>query len=1008
MEFTQLQVRSSYSLLGSSIQISQVIELAKAQKLSTLALVEDSVMHSAIKFYQACKKAQIKPIIGLSLKVKADSYFDQWTLLAKDKQGYQALLKFASKVALDESGIEIEEIITVSDHLVVCTNGETSLLVAHDEGINTYYEKYLSRLPYLYVGLSRINSQSFEASQRLLIWARQQKLPVVALNDVRYLYKEDANTFHFLQTIKKNEIFNQHAIIEEKRYFMTQKELQDLFHDCPEALAATFEIAQLCQVEIELQQKLLPKYPTPDNITANQYLVALCQKGLEKRYGTNLSSVYYKRLNYELSIIYQMGFSDYFLVVWDFVKYAKLNEIVVGPGRGSAAGSLVSYVLGITNVDPIKYELLFERFLNPERISLPDIDIDFQDNRRDEVIKYVQDKYGALGVVQIVTFGTFQSRSAWRDLARIHDIETQLINQVAKFIYSGSTLEAIYDQNLNLREFLRTYPRLEMIYKEAMKIEKLPRHTSVHAAGVIISDHDLTDYTAIMEGPTGIYLSQYEAEDLETIGLLKMDFLGLKNLTMIRQISQVIKEKEDLSFNLNQLEFDDVETYNLISKGQTTGVFQLESEGMRQVLKAVRPTSLEDIIACNALFRPGPMENIPLFTARKHGQQVVEYYHPDLKPILEKTYGIIVYQEQIMQIAHLISGYSLGEADVLRRAVSKKNRDVLQREEEHFILEATKRGYSKEIASKLYSLILKFADYGFNRSHAVAYSMIAYQMAYLKVNYPSYFMAVALTNVIGSEGHTAQYIKEAKHLGIKVLPPSVNKSHISYETEQGDIRFSLLPIKNIGLNVARQIVKERERGKYESMYDFVTRTKSFINQRIYESLIDVGALDEFGYNRSTLHQNIMPILDFSKYAGGLFETKFEIKQIPKDFEQTEVMKREKELLGFYLNSHPITFIRKKVDEKGWCLPSDLVSVNSKSVICVGFVEKVRQIRDKNGQLMGFMELSDELTAVNVTIFSRVYESHFRSFVGEIIAIQGTLSIRNSEININLNKIIPVT
>ena len=703
-----------------------------------------------------------------------------------------------------------------------------------------------------------------------------------------------------------------------------------------------------------------------------------------------------------------MGFSDYFLIVWDFIKYAKMNQIFVGPGRGSAAGSIVSYVLGITNVDPIKYQLLFERFLNPERITMPDIDIDFQDNRRDEVIQYVQNKYGIRCVVQIATFGTFQSRSAWRDLARIHDVETQLINKVATYIYSGMTLKEIYEKNHELREFFSSYPKLENIYQEAMKIEGLPRHTSIHAAGVIISDHDLTDYTAIMEGPTGIYVSQYEAEDLESIGLLKMDFLGLKNLSMLQQIITLIQTKSDPTFNLGRIDFNDDLTYQMITNGQTTGIFQLESEGMRQVLKKVRPSNLEDIIACNALFRPGPMESIPLFAARKHQEQPIDCYHPSLENILQNTYGIIVYQEQIMQIASVVSGYTLGEADVLRRAVSKKKKDVLEEEEVKFVSKAIERGYTPEIANQLYALILKFANYGFNRSHAVAYSMIAYQMAYLKAHYPAYFMSVALSNVIGSERHTADYIKEAKQLGLTILPPSVNKSGLTYQIEEQSIRFSLLSIKHIGLNLARQLIEERQNERFKSVYDFVIRTKRFMNQRAYEGLIDVGALDEFGYNRATLHHNLEAILDFSKYDGGLFETDFEIQVMTKELSQIERMKREKELLGFYLNSHPIHLMSKPAKENGWYCPSDIVHLTLSQATFVGFVEKFREIRDRKGNLMGFMEITDEHMSLSVTIFSDVYKSEYRSLLGKVIAVNGRISIRNNEKNLNLSKIIAVS
>lgn len=1010
MGFIHLQVRSAYSLLNSSIKIQDLLQLAQAESMSCLALVEEGTMHSAIKFYTACQKAKIKPIIGMTVKIFGESFWDEWTLLAKNQKGYQALLKLASFNAQQDGSLSIEQVCLFADDLVVMTSGEKGKLVelveqGNQEELAQYFERYLSLVPFLSIGLLRVDQRTYELSLRLIEMAKTFQRPVVALNDVRYLKKEDARTVSFLKAIKENKSVDEIPLQDMERYLKTEVQMRELYADVLEAIEQTQRIADLCEIEIPLHQSLLPKYPIKPDISSEEYLEALCFKGLVKRYGHLEHS---QRLKYELSVIHEMGFSDYFLIVWDFVKYAKVHDIYVGPGRGSAAGSIVAYVLGITNVDPIKYDLLFERFLNPERITMPDIDIDFQDNRRDEVIQYVQTKYGVNSVVQIATFGTFQSRSAWRDLARVHDVETALINKVASYIYSGSHLTEIYQQSQELREFFKSYPKLEMIYHEAEKIEGLPRHTSIHAAGVIISDQDLTDYTAIMEGPLGIFVSQYEAEDLELIGLLKMDFLGLKNLNMLQQITSLIKAEVDCTFDINKISFEDAKTFEMIAKGQTTGVFQLESEGMRQVLKAVRPNCLEDIIACNALFRPGPMEGIPLFAARKHQEQAVEYYHPSLQYILHHTYGIIIYQEQIMQIANIVSGYSLGQADVLRRAVSKKKKDVLEKEQRTFVTKAIERGYSEEVANQLYELILKFANYGFNRSHAVAYSMIAYQMAYLKTHYPSYFMTVALSNVIGSEGNTAQYLKEAKLLNIQILPPSINHSGLFYQIEDHHIRFSLLSIKHIGMNLARQIIETRQPKLYSTFYDFVCRTKSFMNQRAYEGLIDVGALDEFGYNRTTLHQNLVSILEFSKYDGGLFESEFEIKRLRETFTPAEKMKREKELLGFYLNSHPINLVLNQAKDQGWILPSDLDQMNQSTVNCVGFVEKVREIRDKKGNLMAFMDISDESTAITVTIFSTVYKSEYKALLGKVITINGRISIRNGEKNLNFNKIIAVT
>ena len=1013
MAFTHLQVRSAYSLLNSSITIKDYVHLATRQGLKTLALTEDGSMHSAIKFYQECRVNNIKPLIGLTVKVKLEMGTEEWTFLAKNQTGYEALLSLASLYALNDEGIEFEELLPYSNHLITITNGETGVFVSmvmdHQwENLNQYYQRYLKPFNHLYIGLLRVNQETYDCSCRLISFAKEKQLKMVAVNDVRYLNQEDAKTLTLLRAIKANQSVEQMQISDVERYFKTEEQMRQLFVDHEEAIDHTEEIANACEVEILLHQSLLPTFKTPEGTTAATYLEALCYKGLLKRYGTSVSEIHKNRLRYELETIRKMGFCDYFLIVWDFIRYAKMNQILVGPGRGSAAGSLVSYVLGITNVDPIKYKLLFERFLNPERITMPDIDIDFQDNRRDEVIQYVQQKYGARCVVQIATFGTFQSRSAWRDLARIHDVQTELINKVATYISSGKTLRETYEQSQPLKEFFLKYPKLEMIYQEAMKIEGLPRHTSIHAAGVIIHDQDLTRHIAIMEGPTGIYVSQYEAEDLEAIGLLKMDFLGLKNLNMLQQMMTLIRKESDFQFDLASLDLNDSQTYKMITLGQTTGIFQLESEGMRQVLKKVRPNCLEDIIACNALFRPGPMENIPLFAARKHKEARIEYLDPILEEILRDTYGIIVYQEQIMQIAHVVSGYTLGEADVLRRAVSKKNKEILEKEERQFILRATQRGHSPEMAKKLYSLILKFANYGFNRSHAVAYSLIAYQMAYLKAHYPAYFMSVALTNVIGSEHHTAIYIREAKQLDLTILPPSVNRSGLTYQIENKCIRFSLLPIKHIGLNLAKQLVSIRENGAFKSVYDFVVRTRTFMNQRAYESLIDAGALDEFGYNRATLHHNLTAILDFSKYDGGLFEPDFQMQIISKDFSKIDLMKREKELLGFYLNSHPIHLLQKVAKENGWYYPSEISSIRKTQATFVGFVEKFREIRDRHGKLMAFMEITDENTSLTVTIFSDVYVSEYKRLLGKVIAVQGRISERNNEKNLNFIKIITIS
>ncbi len=1011
MEFTQLQVRSTYSLLQSTIQIESLVKHAKSLGLSSVSLVEIGSLHSSIKFYEACQKEQMKPIFGLSVVVSMEEIQDHWTLLAKNNEGYQVLLKCATQMAMDQS-VSYAFIQAHQEHLIVIAQPSESYLyeraLAQNEAqVQSFYDTYLKNLQSFYVGLCLTDDKSRHASNVLLKIANNLQLPVVALNDVRYLQQEDATALQHLRLIDQNLTVDYLDKEDTARYFKTEAQMRELFKSCPQAVDHISDIINQCEVTIPLHQTLLPKYQTPEDVSSSEYLKALCHKGLAKRYQGRLTQDHLKRLEYELEIIEKMGFSDYFLIVWDFVKFAKLQQINVGCGRGSAAGSIVSYVLGITNVDPIQYELLFERFLNPERVSMPDIDIDFQDTRRDEVIAYVANKYGKEQVVQIATFGTFQSRSAWRDVARLYEVESKLVNLVASNIVTGQTLQGSFEQSAKLQSLFEEYPRLHQIYRQAQHIEGLPRHTSVHAAGVIISQNSLTNYTALMKGPGDIYLSQLEAGDLEAIGLLKMDFLGLKNLSMLTQMEQLIQTQTP-TFKIANIPFHDSKTFELIAAAQTTGVFQLESEGMKQALKLIRPNQLEDIIATNALFRPGPMENIPLFARRKHHQEPITYYHESLRPILEKTYGIIVYQEQIMQIANVVCGYSLGEADVLRRAVSKKKLDVLQQEREKFISKAVKNGYDGTIASQLYDLILKFANYGFNRSHAVAYSMIAYQMAYLKTHYPAYFMTVALSHSMGSEKTTALYVKEARKLGIQVLGPSVVHSIGNYTIENGHIRFGLLPIKNIGVTLVNQLVEERQKKPFDSYFDFINRCRAFMNVRAFECLIDSGACDVFELNRQSLHKNLHLILDFCKFNGGLFFEVFEIEPCEQTMDQNEIMQKEKELLGFYLETHPMKNISNMAAAKGWYVPSELQHVRASRVNCVGYVERMKEIRDKKGRLMCFCELSDDTETVNVTIFSDQYKPEYKTLLGKIIVIDGRLNTKNNEKSIVFNKIIAIT
>ena len=991
MSFINLNVKSCYSMLGSTVTIESLIEYANTRKLDTLSLVEDGSMHSAIKFYTACAKAGIRCVIGVSLIVEVNGASCKWTLFAKNQTGYRVLLKLTSDYAL--SGVVlVNDVLAHAKVLVICVD---VLEVAADFTFNLPKDFYL--------GFTLLGLQKAKQLQGM-------NLPFVLLNEVRVLSEEDVEVFKVLVAIKDNIKVSQVNSTGDLQILSPRTARlmgeQDAFLSA--AMANTTKIAEACHLELSLGRYLLPKFEVASADCSADFLEALCMRGIKRRYGDMLSSVHYERLKYELAIIRRMGFADYFLIVWDFVKYAKSQGILVGPGRGSAAGSLVSYVLGITGVDPIKYGLLFERFLNPERMSLPDIDIDFQDDRRDEVIEYVKEKYGNFAVCQIATFGTFGSRSSWRDTARVHGLETAGINAVARYLSSGNTLADNLKENADLQSYLKSHPSQKAIYMKAMCIEGFPRHVSTHAAGLIISPADLRNFTALTKTSSDVYLSQYEAGDLERIGLLKMDFLGLRNLTMIQEITTQIRKEIKSDFDINHVPFDDKLTYKLITSANTTGIFQLESAGMRRALRQVLPSNIEDIISVLALFRPGPMANIGMFAARKHGREKIIYDHPSLKPILAFTYGVIVYQEQIMQIASMVAGYSLGESDILRRAISKKDNLIMQSEGAKFIRRGVERGYDLSVAKKIFELILKFANYGFNRSHAASYALISYQMAYLKANYPQYFLVSVLITEMGNKKTTAAVIKEAREIGIEVMPPSVNDSLKVYHASGGRIHLGFLSIKHIGLELASKLISERNKGKFTTFFDFISRTNKFLPEKVYAALIDVGACDEFGYSRMSMHANVVRILDFMKYDGGLFGMTFEMEEADIDQpSQLDLMEREYELLGFYLQTHPLRLFSDLTCINGWMVPSEVHPDNAKQITCIGFVSRIREIRDKNGNLMAFLELTDEVTEIDTTIFARDYSSRYKSLIGKVIVIEATVSIRKNKINLAFNQLISI-
>ncbi|WP_175990701.1 DNA polymerase III subunit alpha [Bacillus sp. Marseille-Q1617] len=1029
MSFVHLQVASAYSLLSSTISIDGLVHKAKTLGFKTLALTDKNMMYAAIPFYKACLKEGIKPIIGLTADVAvSDEQSFPLVLLSKNNRGYQNLLKISSAIgAKSSNGIPLKWLNSYSDGLIAITPGPHGEIETHlineevekaKEAIHTYQHMFGEGS--FYISLQKHGLKAEEALLPLLKkTAGETGVNMVAANNVQYLNQEDHFAHECMGAIRDGVKLSEdeRVVLEtEEYYFKTREQMVDLFSDEPEVLENTLKIANECSVRIPFHQQLLPKYPLRGGVTAQQELTHLCEKGLSEKVD-DVTQEYLERLDYELEVIGRMGFSDYFLIVWDFMKFARERDILTGPGRGSAAGSLVSYALSITDVDPIKHHLLFERFLNPERVSMPDIDIDFPDHRRDEVIEYVEAKYGSLHVAQIITFGTFAAKAALRDTGRVFGLNMKEQEQLSKLIPNklGITLKEAYGNSKELRDFIEKNELYSRLFKTALKLEGLPRHTSTHAAGVVISEDPLVQWIPIQGSASGIHLTQYSMDILEEIGLLKMDFLGLRNLSILERIVKNVRRGSDKRFSLEGIPVNDQKTFELLSKGQTNGIFQLESEGMRNVLTRLKPTSFEDIVAVNALYRPGPMENIPTYINRKHGKESVEYPHPDLKPILGMTYGVIVYQEQIMQIASKMAGFSLGEADLLRRAVSKKKKDVLDQEREHFVKGSIQKGYTREVADGIYDLIVRFADYGFNRSHAVAYSMIAYQLAYLKAHYPAHFLSALLTSVVGNETKVSQYIREAKQYGIEILPPSVNSSQFVFSVEgKGRIRYSLGAIKGIGAQALKEIIAVRNDKPFEDLFDFCMRVSSkIINRKILENLVLSGAFDEFDIDRATLLASLDVAIQHAELVNpeddhDLFKEEEAFLLKPKYVEVEDMnvetkLSFEKQVLGLYLSNHPVSSYRPLFEDLGVTLITD--SRQGSRTAIGGYITSIRSIRTKKGEVMAFLEISDETGEMEAVVFPAVYRqimTHLKE--GNVLWFDGKMEERNNKLQLIINKV----
>ncbi|WP_102274284.1 DNA polymerase III subunit alpha [Cytobacillus massiliigabonensis] len=1023
MSFIHLHVYSAYSLLTSTATVEQLVADAKRKGFGSLALTDRNVMYGTVAFYKECLKQSIKPILGLTVDVISEQSTEMSfpiVLLAKNQDGFQNLLKITSVVQTKSpEGIPMKWLKAYSAGLIAISPGMEGE-IEHYLAKNEYEKakeaaaKYIQIFDMNQFYLS-LQNHFIDAEQNIVAdvvaIANEMNIQLAASNQVYYLSKEDAFAQECLLAIKKGVKLQDddwERLKSDEYYLKNAQEMAELFTEYPVALENTIKIAEQCNVMLELHQQNLPKYPVDKDQTADQLLEEVCWEGFRKRY-RHATEKHFDRLKYELQIIKKMKFSDYFLIVWDFMKFSKENGILTGPGRGSAAGSMVAFVLHITDVDPIEYQLLFERFLNPERISMPDIDIDFPDHRRDEVIKYVSEKYGELHVAQIITFGTLAAKAALRDVGRAFGLNPKELDSLSKRIPSktGITLKAAFKESNSLRMFIEESSLNRRLFETALKLEGLPRHTSTHAAGVVISEKPLVSMIPIQGGHENVYLTQYSMEHLEDVGLLKMDFLGLRNLTLIENILISIQKKTGKKLEMDSIPLNDKATYDLLSRAETTGIFQLESDGMRKVLKKLRPNSFEDIVAVNALYRPGPMENIPLFIDRKHGNKKVEYPHPDLIPILENTYGVIVYQEQIMQIAAKMAGFSLGEADLLRRAVSKKQKEVLDRERGHFVGGALEKGYSEKTANEIYDLIVRFANYGFNRSHAVAYSLISYQLAYLKAHYPLYFMAALLTSAIGNEGKVSQYIRELNQLNLKILSPSVNSSGYSFLVEKEAIRYSLAAIKGIGAAVLKEIFQARKNKRFQDLFDFCIRVSSkAANRNIIEALIHSGSFDEFGEDRAVLLATIDAAIDHAqlmKTDDEHFDFLSEADFFPKPkytkvdpIPAKEKLSYEKEVLGFFLSDHPVSVYTEKLPFLG-AVPLFELNPSIRRGRSVVYLTEVKKIRTKKGVPMAFLSISDQTDEMEAVVFPDVF-NRFSNFIkqGNILFIEGKVETRDGK------------
>jgi len=1044
MKFSHLHVHSHYSLLDGMAKIGQLLDACQELKMSSIALTDHGSMYGLVEFYREAKKRGIRPILGSEAYVTPYS-MDQkrpnidilryhLILLAKDKQGYQNLVKLTTKAYLEgfyyKPRIDKDLLRKHSAGLIglsACLAGEIPQAIIKgkleqaEKLALEYQDIFGPGNFYLEIQHHPGLPEQEKVNQEIIKIAKKHNIPLVATNDTHYVKAEDAEAQDVLMSIQIDKKLNDRERITMKTDDFSLRSTEQMikdFKEVPEAIDNTQRIVEMCDFQFELDKYQLPHFDVPNQKTAEEYLKELCQQGLTKRNFNKPLTEVLERLDYELGVIKETGFASYFLIVQDFVNWAKSQKIVVGPGRGSAAGSIVSYLLNITDIDPLKYDLLFERFLNPSRISMPDIDLDFADDRRDEVIEYVSKKYGSDHVAQIITFGTMAARAAVRDVGRAMDYSYSFCDQIAKMIPFGSNLEKAIHDSQELHQSYESDENTKRLIDMAMKLEGVARHASTHAAGIVITKDPL-DILVPTQRPTqdnSAIVTQYEMHSVEALGLLKIDFLGLKTLTVIQNAINTIKDLTNQEIDLANLPLADQKTFQLFQQGDTTGVFQYESQGFKRYLKQLKPTEFEDLIAMVALYRPGPIEFIPEFIARKHGLKEVKYLHPKLEPILKNTYGICVYQEQLMHIARDLAGFSLPEADVLRKAVGKKIKKLLDEQKERMVDGMINNGVEKKIAKKIWLTVEPFAQYGFNRAHAASYALIGYQTAYLKAHFPTEFMAALMTSEQNDIERIALLVDECKSMNLEVLPPNVNESDENFsKASSKTIHFGLNAIKNVGHNVVTSIVEERKaKGPFKTVADFIERVQSKdLNKKSLESLIKCGALDDFG-ERSQLLAGLEQMLTLAKETqrarqngqASLFggESKISIPsfKLPEveSVSKKDRLSWEKELLGLYISEHPLKDYQDQLARTAYPCQALSKKQVGQRIHIGGVINKIQKVNTRSGQPMLFVQLEDMTGRIEALVFPTVLEQTATAWQEEkIVLVSGRLSDRDGNLKI---------